>query len=236
MTRYGAHLLYGILLAWFALCFAAFFIVPANVGLLTVVVPSFFQALSRLYLRFPDGFWLNISFALISLALYAGIGWLFLRLFVRLPRLLEWCLAPFTGIGLVNFALVLPAMAFWLNPLTVLATLALFYAAVLLAGRRWGWSTDAVLIEAAPLREGAERICYWIAWVLLAAITLLSFYHSLLFPVDYWDGLILYIHFSKLIYEEGGFPIMACLQVGLGLGANYPHLYSLWQEIGRAHV
>ncbi|HNT36551.1 MAG TPA: hypothetical protein PKH07_16310, partial [bacterium] len=58
-------------------------------------------------------------------------------------------------------------------------------------------------------------------------ITILTFYHALLYPVTYWDSLILYTHYGEMTYREQGFPVRVCAQVGLGLGANYPHYYPL---------
>lgn len=77
-----------------------------------------------------------------------------------------------------------------------------------------------------------------LAWGMFGIITLLCFVHSLFFPETYWDALIYYLYYSKLIFlnegipfpvDANGFPELVQCQVGLGLGANYPHLYLLWQ-------
>ena len=68
----------------------------------------------------------------------------------------------------------------------------------------------------------------------IAKITILSliifinffiFYWAIFFPVKYWDGLILYVNYAKETFLNHGYPIRVCLEVGDGLGANYPHLY-----------
>ncbi len=75
-------------------------------------------------------------------------------------------------------------------------------------------------------------------WAIFASITLFCFQHALFYPDNYWDALIYYLYYSKLIFlhqgipfpvDASGFPELVQCQVGLGLGANYPHLFLLWQ-------
>lgn len=62
-------------------------------------------------------------------------------------------------------------------------------------------------------------------WALIALITAATFWHAVLFPEVYWDSLILYLGYARWTFLEGAFPFKAVAQVGIGLGANYPHLY-----------
>lgn len=191
--------------------------------------PAFFRALSFIEIRWPDSFFLNLLRESISLALHGVVGFMFLRLFLRLPRSIEWIAGIFMGIGLATFILELWAIPFLLDRWTVLLSLLalglLFYA----AKRFWGWAEEEVsVLQELPLARW-DKVLFGCAAAILGLITLLSFYHALLFPVDYWDALILYIHYGKMTYQQGGFPVLVCLQVGLGLGANYPHLYPLHQ-------
>jgi len=156
---------------------------------------------------------------------------LFLRLFRRLPYWVEIPAAGFMGIGLATFVLELWAIFFLLNRVTILLSLAGLIGLLLGLKRRWGWGEADPPPSAAPLPDRFQRGVYGCAWGLLAFLTVLSFYHAVLYPVNYWDALILYIHYGKLTWMQGGFPVLVCLQVGLGLGANYPHLYPLHQAV-----
>jgi len=77
-----------------------------------------------------------------------------------------------------------------------------------------------------PSRSPIPLVAWSFGVILVAVITLLTFYHALFYPETYWDSLILYLGYGKMTFLEEGFPFKACAQVGIGLGANYPHLYS----------
>lgn len=70
------------------------------------------------------------------------------------------------------------------------------------------------------------RAAWILAALLVAVITALTFHHAIFYPETYWDSLILYLGYGRLTWLEGGFPFKASAQVGIGLGANYPHLFS----------
>ncbi|MBZ0255047.1 hypothetical protein K8I31_03235 [bacterium] len=117
-----------------------------------------------------------------------------------------------------------------MNRANIALLLAGFLIALVVAGKKLGYSKCRPSFEAEPLQTSGERWLFGAAWALLGLITFFGFYYSVLYPVDYWDSMILYVNYSKLTYFHGGFPpIEPCLQVGLGLGANYPHLYCLQQ-------
>ncbi|MDX2177242.1 MAG: hypothetical protein SF028_12315 [Candidatus Sumerlaeia bacterium] len=88
--------------------------------------------------------------------------------------------------------------------------------------RHWraNFLADTLPPDPAPL-----RFFTGVALVLAAAITALTFWHALALPESYWDSLILYLGYARMTFLEGGFPFKAEAQVGIGLGANYPHLY-----------
>lgn len=54
----------------------------------------------------------------------------------------------------------------------------------------------------------------------------LSCWHAWFYPETYWDSLILYLGYARMIFLEHKFPIKVTAQVGIGLGANYPHLFA----------
>ncbi len=181
--------------------------------------------------RFPDHFFYAIFFEIISLSLHACIGILFLRLFFRLPKVLEITAGVFTGIGLSNFFLVIAAIFFLLNSFSAwLVTICLLFVLVYL-NYVYGMKKEGPDFTAEPFQDSYSSWLYAGAYACLALITIFSFYHALFFPVDYWDSLIYYVHYGKMTYQQGGFPILYCLQVGLGLGANYPHLFPLHQAV-----
>lgn len=72
-----------------------------------------------------------------------------------------------------------------------------------------------------------QDLFYIVCFALISLITFLTFYHAILFPETYWDSLILYIGYAKKIFLTHAFPQKVVAQVGIGLGANYPHLYPL---------
>ncbi|CAN5362194.1 hypothetical protein BH09SUM1_BH09SUM1_18220 [soil metagenome] len=71
--------------------------------------------------------------------------------------------------------------------------------------------------------EGALLIA---AISITTLITLCTFWHAIFFPETYWDSLILYLGYGRMTFLQHAFPFKAEAQVGIGLGANYPHLYS----------
>ncbi len=85
------------------------------------------------------------------------------------------------------------------------------------------WEERGVLVVWHWLDRGLLGVMGFFFWLL----TFLSFYHGVLFPETYWDSLILYLGHARAIFLEGGFPRKVVLQVGVGLGANYPHLFEL---------
>ena len=70
-------------------------------------------------------------------------------------------------------------------------------------------------------------LAYYAAVFLIALNIILNFYHALFFPETYWDALIYYMGYSRLTYMQHMFPVKVVAQVGIGLGANYPHLFPL---------
>lgn len=84
--------------------------------------------------------------------------------------------------------------------------------------------TKSISLPRTPLAWGFVAL----AAVMFSTITLTIFWHGLLFPETYWDSLILYLGYGQLTFLEHGFPFKAEGQVGIGLGANYPHLFSTY--------
>lgn len=219
---------------------------PEGPGLL-----SFFASL-RLPFSWSNGDFPALPFigAIFALWLFTLIGRLFLSSFeLYLPPNARRFLAFFCGIAIVGITLeplaifhVLYGPAVW----AILIILALLLWRIsYLAQRRPHVSSsqegDSRVLRRAMAREALDRYrnslvlprgtCgkafMWLAKALIGLITLLTFHHSLLYPVAYWDSLILYAGYARMTFLEHGFPVKVVAQVGIGLGANYPHLYSL---------
>ena len=200
-----------------------------NTPLYSEVFPSLIRVYREWSIWWPAGFFYNLLYETTALALQGVIGVLFLRMFYRLPPILEITCGIFMGIGLVTFPLMIAAIFFFLNQMTVIITLVLLVIILVAINEIYVENPLKIKIEAEKLVESWEKWIFRLAWCILAVITFLSFYHGLLYPVSYWDSLIYYVHYGKMTYEQGGFPVLYCLQVGLGLGANYPHLFALHQ-------
>ena len=72
-----------------------------------------------------------------------------------------------------------------------------------------------------------EHPLAWVMAGLIALITAFTFYWAAFYPETYWDALILYLGYARGIFLEHAFPVKVVGQVGVGLGANYPHLFEL---------
>ncbi|MCX7020227.1 MAG: glycosyltransferase family 39 protein [bacterium] len=158
-------------------------------------------------------------------------------------------LALTLGMGLAGFVFELMAMARLLSRWQVAAAwLVMITVLWLLRNRRKRHKIQACPLAQTHLRHsglehssaaanprrhallpaGVPARCYYIAaLVACAVICFLVSAHAIAFPETYWDSLILYVAHGRRIFEQHGFPYKVVGQVGIGLGANYPHLYSL---------
>lgn len=169
----------------------------------------------------------EIALAAFSLGLLTALGWALLRgLRLGLPG---WVLAALglpLGIGLYGFFATFLGLAGWLNQGWSIALLVLLLAA---AGF-WAWKSPLKPLPGPEKPEPLKPLEKGLVWPLalcFGLITLLTFYHAVLFPEVYWDSLILYLGYARGIFLEQAFPVKVVGQVGVGLGANYPHLFEL---------
>ncbi len=70
------------------------------------------------------------------------------------------------------------------------------------------------------------RAFFWFGVFAITVMTAATFWHGLFFPETYWDSLILYLGYGRMTFLEHAFPTKVVAQVGIGLGANYPHLFA----------
>jgi hypothetical protein len=158
----------------------------------------------------------------------AGFGPGFVLLRRRLPEL-----SPLAS-GAAAIAL---GWGLWMLSAEVFAIFHLLYRWSLVVGWALTLAICALVPKAAPVAREPEpgwrsqplweKTAWCLALALVLIVTGLTFYHALGFPVTYCDSLILYVDYGEQTYLAHGFPTLVCLQVGLGLGANYPHLYPL---------
>ncbi len=213
------------LLAWAVLVLANF----------VLREPPFYLALGRGCAALLDGrilLWpgwtlcARVAESIAFLALASVPGYVLLRR--RLPEL-----SPLAS----SAAAIALGWGLWMLSAEVFAIFHLLYRWSLVAGWALTLAICALVPKAAPLALEPEprwrsqplweKTAWCLALALVILITGLTFYHALVFPVTYWDSLILYVDYGEQTYLAHGFPTLVCLQVGLGLGANYPHLYPL---------
>ncbi len=199
----------------------------------------------------------ELARALAVLALTQLLGLLLLRcLQVYLRPLPRHAMALVLGVGASGIAFELATMAHLLRPAVVWGIwVVLIAAAFRVASRRgdipvarwWGSGPTGFTMEMVDREEWPEhllrsrfqqddlpptgvipRVLAWLAWTAVAIMTLLTFWHAITLPEGYWDSLILYLGYARMIFLEHSFPFKAEAQVGIGLGANYPHLFPLY--------
>ncbi len=185
-----------------------------------------------------------------AVAFFTLVGWFALEsLELYLPRSVSAALAYLTGMGLTGFVFEALALAHHFNRTGILVAggflLVILWPFAIWASHRrpetWTGGEGGP-VEQTMRRQMAnnqysrsiirpraltEHLFSLAAFGLIGAITLLTFYHALLYPESYWDSLILYLGYARMMFYEHGIVEKVVGQVGIGLGANYPHLYSL---------
>lgn len=194
----------------------------------------------------------DILLGLAILLLYGVVGYLFLRCFdVFFPKVIEIALSLVIGIAILTIPFELLAIfGFLYRGLVVL----IFAVLITLLGYlyikhqrssipgapphnngniilfRKGYLFFARVEQKSRVQLPSSKIglsVYYFTMLIIGVIVFLNFYHSLLYPETYWDSLIYYMGYGRMTFLQHKFPVKVVAQVGLGLGANYPHLFPL---------
>jgi hypothetical protein len=220
---------------------------PDHPGAYPVILRSLFQGPWRVW-------WENVPWPQLALAtgmifMYGLVGWLFLDWFEDcMPALPRAAVALTVGCGIIGVAFELVTLAGLLYQAVVPCVWLVILIAVWRIRRRRrarpdpayphedGWfvrvrrrSNALFCFRRSTLAPAnlTERVCWWAMWAFTAVISLLVLLHAVGLPETYWDSLILYMGYARMIFQQHSFPVKICGQVGIGLGANYPHLYPL---------
>lgn len=193
--------------------------------------------------------WAGMGWAALALAAYVALGSLFIDCWnIFPPRWEKLPLAIVFGTGISGLLFELLTMAHLLRrPVAIGAWIGMFAAVIITRDvmqqrfrKRWpefaggpqdpskfgetAREWDQWRIEAPAL---LERLIWKLGVAVFAVVTLLTLIHAVGEPETYWDSLILYMGYAREIFYQESFPYKVVGQVGIGLGANYPHLYAL---------
>ncbi|MGC8741611.1 MAG: ArnT family glycosyltransferase [Candidatus Sumerlaeaceae bacterium] len=220
---------------------------PDQPGSYPFIIRSLFTGPYRIW--WENVPWLALLASFVMIVFYVFLGWLVLDWFedcmAALPRA---AVALVIGCGIVGVTFELVTLAGWLyQPVVIGVWIALF--AVAWGVRQWRRARPDPIY---PHEDGqfvrdrrrgnalayfkrntissanqTEALYQLAIWFLIGVTSFLIFCHAIALPETYWDSLILYIGYARMIFLQHSFPVKICGQVGIGLGSNYPHLYPL---------
>lgn len=191
---------------------------------------------------------IKLVWALGAILIFTILGWFLIETVeIYVPVSAAWALAYLFGVSVSGVAFEFLAMAGLLTrPWVFVAPAAVLVVLWVLAVKRTrkppetGEGDEGGAVGQSARRELArrqfertliqpwsvpQRMFQFTALLLLMLISGLILYHGVLYPETYWDSLILYLGYARMMFLEGGVVEKVVGQVGYGLGANYPHLY-----------
>jgi hypothetical protein len=193
--------------------------------------------------------WGGICGSLLALCGLWIAGWLFLDCFeIYIPFTARIFLALACGTGVAGIPFEMLAMVGILYRWTAILAWVLIIAALFVwrerRAKRMAPLADGLdpyfsaRYRAEQAREwyaksvrapfpGLERVYYFAAMLIIGIISILVLLHGVCLPETYWDSLILYMGYARKTFLQHGFPVKVVGQVGIGLGANYPHLFAV---------
>jgi hypothetical protein len=216
--------------------------------------PAMIDIFGHLFKRWQPGRGsLETGTLLLSICCFAGfgiIGWFYLETHeIYVPVTVAFCLAFLFGLSLCGFVFEGLAIAGILMRTSIamgLGLLLIFLAVI----AHWRFrqvpetgtggtfdSRDTLLrrqLARQSFRDSLvhpagllQRSYVTVVILLIGLISFFLFWHAVLYPAVYWDSLILYLGYARMTFLEGVFPVKVTGQVGIGLGANYPHLFEV---------
>lgn len=178
----------------------------------------------------PVGLSLALGINLLMVLFYYWLGRQLLKrianhfqIYTHFPYSLQVSLGMLAAYLLFLFPAIFHILNSWIILLVLVGLFVWFFYL-------WKYPTEKKVKGLIQLEDQKDKV-FWGASTLLGVIIFLSFYHALLYPESYWDSLIYYLHYGKMTFLEKGFPVLYSGQVGLGLGANYPHFYHLLSAV-----
>ena len=170
--------------------------------------------------------WLWMMFCTFMIAVYWALGRILLDCFrVTFPRHTRFFLSLALGMGAAGIVFEGLAMAGRMGRLEVFAGWAGMFAFAGILHRFLGRScvtAEEEIVATEP--DGMTDSVLWrLSAGMIGIISALMVWHGIASPETYWDSLILYMGYARKMFLLEGFPFKAVGQVGIGLGANYPH-------------
>jgi len=225
------------------------FLAYRNLRLLEVYPSLFLSWQPNLaYIKFQE-----IAIAIIPLLVYVYMGHLFLKCFdIFLPPGAYVPLCFVLGLSIITFlGEICGIFGIFYGWAIVALSVATGVALIVSSSAHWirpvkysmGYADDRALRSAH--RAVAKRAYYktiiqpqglsqtLFAFLFFGGIiltSLLIFYHSLLYPITYWDSFS-YLGMARSLFLNHRFPLKVVAQMGIGTGSNYPQMYRLASAI-----
>lgn len=190
-----------------------------------IILKSLFN---RWNIHWDNAPWAEMGVALLMIAALTGLGYLYVRWAdLAFSRMQELCVSFAVGCGIIGIAGELLGMAHGLNRWGVLGAWVVLAAIGANLNRRKDWARTAYYVEPAETDRETPGVRAMMVFqgIVFGIISVSVFLHAVGEPIVYWDSLILYAGYARDMFLQQGFPLKTVGQVGIGLGANYPHLF-----------
>ena len=213
---------------------------------LLLVYPSLLLPWDLSFEYFP---FLQLLYAGLAMAAYIYAGHLFLGCFrIFIPRIAHVSISLVLGISLITFLGEICGIIGVFNRWGLVGGLIPLYLVLLvIRARRWSNrqgegedTTDEQVMHSARLKHArreyqktilqpntpGKRFLATVIMICILLITLIIFYHALLYPISYWDS-FLYLGTARRLFLDHHFSRETVAQIGKGIASAYPQMYRL---------